>query len=74
MQIGDSYTWTPEAFEGEASGSRDRRLRRSRQVTGRVVWIHPQRRYFVVEAELAGHKLRECFPLAQKTQEDCKHG
>ena len=37
MQIGDTVTWTPAAFEGEASGERDRRLRRSRSVTGRVV-------------------------------------
>ena len=28
MQVGDSYTWTPMAFEGEASGERDKRLRR----------------------------------------------
>lgn len=66
MQIGDSYTWTPEAFEGEASGSRDKRLRRSRQVTGRVVWIHPQRRYFVAEAKVGNAVIRECFPMTPK--------
>ena len=33
MQVGDSYTWTPMAFEGEASGERDKRLRRARSVT-----------------------------------------
>lgn len=66
MQIGDTVTWTPAAFEGEASGERDRRLRRSRSVTGRVVWIHPARRFYLAEARVNDYILRECFPLRQK--------
>ena len=66
MQVGDSYTWTPMAFEGEASGERDKRLRRARSVTGRIVYIHPQRRYFMVEAKVCSHLLRECFPITPK--------
>ena len=66
MQVGDSYTWTPAAFEGEASGERDKRLRRTRSVTGRIVYIHPQRRYFMAEAKVGSHLLRECFPIAPK--------
>lgn len=65
MQIGDSYTWTPAAFEGEASGSdsRDKRLRRTRSVTGRIVYIHPRRRYFLAEAKVGDAVIRECFPI-----------
>lgn len=66
MQIGDSYTWTPEAFEGEASGSRDKRLRRARSVTGRIVYIHPQRRYFLAEAKVGNAVIRECFLMTPK--------
>ena len=66
MQIGDSYTWTPEAFEGEASGSRDKRLRRARSVTGRIVYIHPRRRYFLAEAKVGNAVIRECFPMTPK--------
>ena len=66
MQVGDSYTWTPAAFEGEASGERDKRLRRTRSVTGRIVYIHPQRRYFLAEAKGGNAVIRECFPMTPK--------
>ena len=66
MQVGDSYTWTPTAFEGEASGERDKRLRRTRSVTGRIVYIHPQRRYFMAEAKVGNAVIRECFPMTPK--------
>lgn len=66
MQVGDSYTWTPMAFEGETSGERGKRLRRTRSVTGRIVYIHPQRRYFLAEAKVGSHLLRECFPITPK--------
>lgn len=68
MQVGDSYTWTPMSFEGEASGtgSRDKRLRRARSVTGRIVYIHPQRRYFLAEAKVGNAVIRECFPMTPK--------
>ena len=66
MQAGDSYTWTPMAFEGEASGERDKRLRRARSVTGRIVYIHPPRRYFLAEAQVGNAVIRECFPMTPK--------
>ena len=66
MQVGDSFTWTPMAFEGEASGARDKRLRRTRSVSGRIVYIHPQRRYFLAEAKVGGNLIRECFPITPK--------
>ena len=66
MQVGDSFTWTPMAFEGEASGERDKRLRRARSVTGRIVYIHPQRRYFLAAAKVGNTVIRECFPITPK--------
>ena len=54
------------AFEGEASGERDKRLRRARSVTGRIVYIHPQRRYFLAEAKVGNAVIRECFPITPK--------
>lgn len=50
MNIGDKKT---EVFHfGEASG-----ITR----TGRVVWIHPSRRFYVVEFEIGGHRVRESY-------------
>lgn len=66
MQIGDSYTWTPAAFEGGASGARAKKARRARAVTGRIVYIHPQRRFFTAEAKVGGGLIRECFPITPK--------
>ncbi len=35
-----------------------------REARGAIVtYIHPQRRYYVAEAEIGGRKLRESFPL-----------
>lgn len=37
--------------------------RHSSQVhlTGKVVWVHPQNRFFVMEAQLPGGTVREAF-------------
>ena len=32
-------------------------------VSGRVVWIHPKRRFYLVEYCCNGHTLRECFQM-----------
>lgn len=33
----------------------------SRTATGKVVYIHPEGRYYVVEFDLGLYKFRECF-------------
>lgn len=33
-----------------------------RLFSGRVVWIHPERRFYVVEFEFDGGSFREAFP------------
>lgn len=32
-----------------------------RKMTGRVVWIHPQRRFYVVAFDVGGREIRESY-------------
>ena len=61
MEIGDKYTWVPSAFEGELNTQNPKSKRKPCIVTGEVVYIHPERRYFTVEATLPGGIIRESF-------------
>lgn len=61
MQIGDKYRFTPEAFGAERSGTLPGKRPLPREVTGTVVYIHPQRRFFTVAVEIHGHIIRESF-------------
>lgn len=58
MNIGDTYSWTPAAFEGASGICSFVKLAR---VSGRVAYINERHRYFAVEAEVNGIKLREIF-------------
>ena len=53
MNIGDTYTWTPAAFEGASGICNIKRLPRA---SGRVVYINEAHRYFTVEADIDGIK------------------
>lgn len=57
IEMGDTVTRRSEAMSGE------KWARHSSQVyiTGKVVWVHPQNRFFVMEAQLPGGKVREAF-------------
>lgn len=59
MSIGDTYSWTPVAFEGSSGikccGDKISVLH------GRVVYINERHRYFTVEADAHGCKIRESF-------------
>ena len=57
VNIGDTVTRRSAAMSGE------KWARQSSQVyiTGKVIWIHPQGRFFVMEAQLPGGKVREAF-------------
>lgn len=50
MKTGDRKTET--LYFGDCLG---------RPYTGRVVWIHPQRRFYVVEFQFGQKKFREAF-------------
>lgn len=59
MNIGDTYTWAPAAFEGLTGIERENGKVRS--VSGRIVYINEAHRYYTAEAECNGYKLRESF-------------
>lgn len=58
MNIGDTYSWAPAAFEG-ASGICS--FEKLKTVHGRIVYINAAHRYFTAEEEINGNKLRESF-------------
>lgn len=66
MRIGEKITWTPAAFEHEVSGQRADKMRRLRSVTGRIVYIHPARRYYMAEAKVGNETIRACFPINER--------
>ena len=58
LNIGDTYSWIPTAFEG-ASGLCS--FGKLKTVHGRIAYINERHRYFTAEAEGNGFKLRESF-------------
>ena len=66
MRVGDKITWTPAAFEHEVRGERADHVRKLRSVTGRIVYIHPARRYYLAEAKVGNETIRECFPIQKR--------
>lgn len=66
MRKGQKITWTPSAFEHELSGERANRQRKLRSVTGRIVYIHPARRYYMAEAKVGNETIRACFPINER--------
>ena len=66
MRIGEKIIWTPSAFEHELSGERANKMRKLRSVTGRIVYIHPARRYYMAEASVESEIIRECFPINER--------
>lgn len=64
MKLGDTYTWTPAAWAGEISATpRGGKQIIPRSVTGRIIYIHPDRRYFTVEAVVIGGTIRESIKI-----------
>ena len=69
MRLGDKYTWRPSTDDGHKDarqGSRRTPEDKHKQVTGRIIYIHPRRRFFVAEALFAHGRLREAMPCAGK--------
>jgi hypothetical protein len=57
INLGDKVTRLSEAMSGEKWSRASSRV----YITGKVIWIHPQGRFFVMEATLPGGKVREAF-------------
>lgn len=58
MEVGDKVTRYPTTFENT---ERDLAERKIRPLTGTVVYIHPKKRFHVVEFEVNGEKFKESF-------------
>ena len=63
VRLWQKVRFRPHAFSHEQPARvRDKVI--PREVTGAVVWIHPQRRFYLVAAELPCRDiLRECFMM-----------
>lgn len=61
MNIGDTYSWKPCAYEAMGHEQDQRSGRARGMVHGRIVYINEKHRYFTVEAEVHGYRLRESF-------------
>lgn len=60
IAIGRSYRFRPSAFVQEKNADKE-----SGVLTGRIVYIHPKRRFFTVEAEIHGMKISESFKITK---------
>lgn len=67
VKVGDAYSFVPEAFYPTAQPGPGGKASPTR-VTGRVVWIHPRRRFFLVEATVGGAIIRETFPIKHRKE------
>ena len=54
-KVGQKKTFVPEAFKSGLPVDTDR------TVTGEVIWIHPQNRFYIVRVEHNGHHWNETF-------------
>ena len=66
MRVGDKFTFRPTAFSADREEGNKGKGARPPPVTGRIEYIHPQRRYFTVAAVVHGYTIRESFSCATK--------
>lgn len=59
--IGQPISWTPCAYCNMDGSENPRSTRSKETVHGKIVQINEPHRFFLVEAEVFGYKLRECF-------------
>ena len=59
-EVGAPYRWTPSAFTEHNSGVAGM-LGASVRVSGRIVYVDLEHRYFRAEAACEGGVLHECF-------------
>ena len=65
MKVGDKFTFTPSEWSTDktryASG-----MTIPIHVKGKVVWIHPKKRFFLAEGQVHGVTVRETFPRERR--------
>ncbi len=65
MQIGDKIPFCPSAFIETQEDRNGKRYKMAHTVTGRVTYIHPEGRYYTVEATVNGYTVRENFKCGE---------
>ena len=66
IKVGAPYVFSPSAFAGEKE---DGFIVRPK-LTGKITWIHPKGRFFLVEAPCHKHIIRECFYMGKRAGND----
>ena len=66
MQIGDRVRFKPSVFAEEASVAVERQKPKAPTVEGTVWYIHPERRFYIVEYKVNGHTLRQTLFVNQR--------
>lgn len=59
--IGQPIAWTPCAYCNLDGRENPKSTRARKKVRGRIVWINELHYFFLVEAQVFGHTMRECF-------------
>ncbi len=65
MKVGDKFTWIPSEWLTEKTKYANGMTIPS-HVKGRVIWIHPKKRFFMVEGEVHGIRIIESFPMERR--------
>lgn len=65
MNVGDPISFVPDAWiHGQGA---ETVLKRTAHVKGRVIYVHPKGRFYVVEGEVGGRTIREAYKIIPKT-------
>ena len=59
--IGQPIAWTPCAYCNLDGKENPKSTRERNKVRGRIVWINEEHHFFLVEAQVFGYTMRECF-------------
>ena len=65
MQVGDTFTWVPSEWLTDKTKYANG-MTIPGHVKGKIVWIHPKRRFVLVEGQVHGVTVRETFPMERR--------
>lgn len=65
VKVGDKHSFVPSEFATEKTKFGNG-MKIPTRITGKVVWIHPKGRFFLVEAFVHGIRIRETFPMERR--------
>ena len=65
MKVGDKFTFVPSEWLTDKSKFANG-MSIPNYVRGKITWIHPKRRFFLVEGEVNDTVIRETFPVERR--------